>query len=119
MYIAHSQQWQLRNWVIDMSEAEVVTLSCDILGQLWVSHAGCSIRVHLRFRVSLASEVRGRKTGNGGTEAVACDDQFVIGMLGEGVVQLRLDVFTDSLPRAPETKLGFTASTDTGAGIGE
>ena len=55
VHISHRQQRQLGDRVIDMSEAVVVSLIGDILGQSRVSYARCSIRVRLSGRITLCS----------------------------------------------------------------
>lgn len=118
VHVAHSQERQLGNGIIIVSEPVVVALVGDELGQSLVSHPWRGVGVQDRV-VVLRAQVSSCERGDGGPETVADDDDLVVAMFGLQLIQSLDDSVTDNLPGCPEAQFGPAAFAQSWVGLGE
>lgn len=119
MDITHSQQRQLRDGVINMSETMVVLLGGNELGQGRVGNARRGKCIQRSRRVTLCAQIGGGEGSDASAETVACDDELVVGVCGYGLVQHGGDGVSDVGPGGPEAVFSFAAFAELGVCVGE
>lgn len=118
VHVAHSQERQLGHGVVIVSEAVVVALVGDELGQRLVGHTRRGVGVQDRV-VILRAQVRSCERGDGGAETVAHDNDLVVAVFGLQLIQGLDDAVADDLPGGPEAQFGLAAVAQSWVGLGE